>query len=100
MSDRKWSQDVWTVLMDDGSVIENVVINQSDRNKWPSVARIHNWEGDDYRAHGVQYWIWSAAKRRGDIGPMTFEYFLDHIQDWVKEDDSEAGPTKPVPSAG
>jgi hypothetical protein len=96
MSDRKWSQDVWDVLMDDGTELLNVVVNQSDRNAWPAVAKRHNWDGDQFRAHGVQFWIWSACKRRGDIGAMTFEYFLEHIADWEKQDPQDADPTRPA----
>jgi len=95
MSDRKWSQDVWSVLMDDGTEFLNVPINQADKNRWPPVAQKHGWTTDEYRGYGVQFFIWAALKRRGDIGAMDFPYFLDHIADWDKEDPAEAGPTPP-----
>ena len=93
MSDRKWDQDVWSVLMDDGTEFLDVVINQSDRNAWTLTAPRHKWVGPEYNTLGVQFWIWSALKRRGDT-TITFQEFLDHIADWNKEDSTEADPTQ------
>jgi hypothetical protein len=98
MSDRKWDRNVWSVLMDDGAEYLDIAVHQSDQNKWAPVAIRHKWNTDDlFRAYGVQFWIWSALKRRGDID-FTFEYFLDHIADWQKEEEEKVDPTGPAPS--
>jgi hypothetical protein len=100
MSDRIWKQDIWSVLMDDGAEYLNVVINQADRNKWLTVAKRRGWTEPQFAGYGVQFWIWAALKRRGELGDMTFDYFLDHIADWEKEGEQEADPTRPDPSDG
>jgi hypothetical protein len=101
VSDKHWDQDVWSVLMDDGTELLDVPIHQSDRNKWVVVAKKRGWTENNYAAYGVQFWIWSALKRRGDLGDMTFDYFLDHIQEWEKEEKpATADPTQLEPSDG
>lgn len=100
MTTRRWEQEVWSVLMDDGTEILDVVINQADRNAAIPVMKQHKWDGDDYRIYSIQYWIWSAARRRGDITDPSFQHFLDHVADFDKEKSETADPTPPDTSAG
>lgn len=94
MSDRKWAQDVWSVLMDDGTEHLDVVINQSDHNAWTLTAPRHKWAGDEYNVIMVQFCLWKALTRRGDIR-MEFEKdFLPHIAALNKEQTEEADPTR------
>ena len=97
MSDRKWTRDVWSVLMADGAEYLDVTIDQSDANKWPQVAAARGWSGPDYTPHRNQYVIWSALQRRGDLDPsFTLDRFLENIAAAQRETPQPVDPTRPV----
>lgn len=101
MSDKRWTRDVFDVLMADAGEFLNVTINYADRIRWAKYAAETKESGAaDWRVDTAGI-LWCALRRRGDLADdYPFSTFRGQVDLWERQTAEPVDPTAGGPGNG
>lgn len=89
-----------TVIMDDGSVFEDVQTTNYDMLKWERYARTHNLPSAQDAPMEFATWIaWHATKREGLTADLSYDDFAERALS-VEPKAAVVDPTDAAPADG